>query len=180
MKYLKAWSIIASVLVVIGLVLLAQSVPIYMSHVTVHEELLFENHTAKIGPYQLESGDYSIWIEDAMPVVLHGDLYEAIIIDDEGEHEYNKFNQAKWATIDGVDCGHITTFTDVEEGEYSFQFFGIANNTTEPVQVFILMETTGLTLIMLILGIVCMIIGSVIATILILIRWHRSDDDMER
>lgn len=177
MRHRKAWLIIASILTVTGVLLLAVSVPIHMSRVTVHEEVFFEDHTTKIGPYDLESGDYSIWVEGAIPAIPDGDYYEAIIIDKDGEHEYNKFNEAMWQTIDGVDCRHITTFNDVGEGEHRFQLFSTANNTTEPLQVFVMMENTGPSFIMLIIGIVCTSLGSIILAVLVMRIRDRDRDD---
>jgi hypothetical protein len=142
------WLGVIQVLAVVGLVLLALSIPQLSSRVVAHEVVVFEDGPnpwddlpVVLGPYHLEPGHYAVWIEDHFPGFDDGDMYQMEVYNDDGAFiDTWYFGNYETRTINGVDCEHTAGVDHVPEGEWFFEITLYGNDTDDPLHLFIVRE----------------------------------------
>lgn len=170
----RVWPGLALVITVTGVLLVALSVPVLASQVIAREEILFDNDFVEIGPYHLEAGDYSVWIEDYFPGFDDGGRFGVAIIRDDADFDTGwTWGTYETRTIDGVACEHAGGFDNVREGDYTFDIYLIGNITDDSIRVFVVREYNYIPSIMFGIGVVCISLGLIVTGLILLGRGKR-------
>ena len=162
----RRWLLVGVALVVAGVMLLVGSVVYQASQVVDHKTVLIRGAYVYFGPYDLEEGDYTVWIEDNFPGFDNGRYYRVEAKDETGsEARGAQSNEYTTRTIDWVDC---------EEGEWTF-IIRSSNETTEedPVHVFIVRMDNDGPAIVFSAGVVCLSLGLIATGLVVWARKRR-------
>ena len=158
---------LAIALVLAGALLLVLSVPGMTSRVVGHERVVFGDDPVRIGPYNLEGGNYEIWIEDYFPGFDHGGNFEAEASSGDGAFDVG-WSQGQYTTrtIQGVDCEHAVGFDNIPGGDWTFHFYG-ESTEGDAIHVFIVEEYDFGPVIMFGVGVVCITLGLIMTGLLL-------------
>jgi hypothetical protein len=156
----KVWLVIALALTITGILMMVLTLPAMSSQVIAHEEIVFMHDIEETPEYQLEAGDYSVWVEDYFPGFDDGEEgFVAAICTESSMLGGWRSSTYHTRTIDGVDCEHAGAFDDVQEGDYSFEIQLFGNITDDPIQVFIVRENKSANPILFSMGVVFLSMG---------------------
>ncbi len=157
------WMMVGSVLLLVGLVLLASAAAGMGRQVVAEDEAHAHLNLQTLGPFVLPGGDYTIWLEDH-PVWPEGIWeYEVFLRGDGDELSGDYPGNRKPRDIEGVPCFMLAKFSDVPEGEWSLAirlWTGGSTDVQDEVWVFILSSPGTFELVALVAGICMAVTGA--------------------
>ncbi len=159
-------------LLVIGLVFIAVAVP--MLDATLIERKTIPLHPPDdaiwIGPFNTDTGELSVWVEDVYEGFDDGDTFDLAIAEDKDPNNdlwrnWRGPGNERVRTIEGVECELQAMFDGLQPGSYYLYYhnFGPMEDEDATVEVFVYENVTDLSTILWGVGVVCLSLGGMLA-----------------
>jgi hypothetical protein len=153
-------------LLVLGIGLVIVSIPLFTEEVALHETVGAKYDHVSLGPFELEAGTYTVWIED-----YHKDgltHYATVLEPTSMDGPYTRtVSSSTTQEFDGIECLEAGRFTDVESGDWRLivDHWPADHNDTGTIEVYMVRQHVSWVPIMFTAGLAMACIGAVLFAI---------------
>ncbi len=121
MSDVKRWRHVSVLLIAAGTLLLCGSIAHQSTLVVVDEYIEVTEGGTRFGAFPLETGEYTVWVEDRYPEVDGTNYFVVWAQDYSLNHEDGRDSTNQTTRrIRGVDCEEAATFERLDEGDWAF------------------------------------------------------------